>query len=271
MENAAEMATLKAKLEETWDSGDYEYFATFLEPGALEFLDRLRPQSGKKMLDVACGAGQLSIPAARFGVVVEGIDLAHGSIARARKRAEEENLKAQFRQGDAEDLPYPDRSFDLVVSLIGAMFAPRPERVARELIRVCRPGGRVAMGSWTATGFVGQMFKVIARYAPPPAIMPSPLAWGDESTVRERFGAGLEEMRIQRRMYPMSYPFPPAGVVRLFRQEYGPAIQAFRRLEPPAQEALRQELEDLWAQSNQGGPGTTKLEAEYLEVVGFRA
>lgn len=271
MEKSDEMASLKAKLEETWSSGDYEHFATYLEPGALEFLERLRPQNGKRMLDVACGAGQLSILAARIGVVVDGIDLAANSIARARKRAEEEDLTIRFQHGDAEDLPYRDESFDLVVSLIGAMFAPRPDRVASELIRVCRSGGRVALGSWTAEGFVGQMFKIIGRYAPPPSMMPSPLAWGDEATVRERLGSGVEDLRMQHRLYPMAYPFPPAGVVRLFREEYGPAIQAFRRLEPPGREALAHELEALWVQYNQGGPETTKLGAEYLEVVAIRA
>lgn len=266
-----EMASLKSRLKDTWTSGNYGHFATYLEPGALAFLDRLNPRPATTMLDVACGAGQLSIPAARRGISVTGLDLAPNSLAQARERASDEGLSVRFDEGDAEDLPYGDQTFDLVVSLIGAMFAPRPDRVAAELIRVCRSGGRIAMGSWTAGGFVGQMFKTIGKYAPPSPIMPSPLLWGDEATVRDRLSRGVRELRMERRMYPMDYPFPPADVVRLFREEYGPARQAFLRLNESDREALREDLEALWTHANQGGPNTTKLGAEYLEVVAIRA
>src|ERR687893_2047597 len=164
-EMAPEMGTLKA----TWMSGDYGTFARYLEPSAMEFLGRLRVEPGTEMLDVACGAGQISIPAARAGARVTGVDIATNSIERARSRTQDEGLDARFDEGDAEMLPYGDASFDVVASLFGAMFAPRPERVAAELVRVCRPGGRIVMGNWTPGGFVGRMFKVIGRHVPPPA------------------------------------------------------------------------------------------------------
>src|SRR4028119_2091218 len=187
---ATQMESLKGRLKATWMAGDYGHFAKYLEPGAMEFLARLPVQTGTRMLDVACGAGQISIPAARAGARVTGVDIATNSIERARARAREEGLDARFDEGDAEELPYGDASFDVVASLFGAMFAPRPERAAAVWVRVCRPGGRIVMGNWTPEGFVGQMFKVIGKHVPPPALMPSPLLWGDEARVRERAGGG---------------------------------------------------------------------------------
>lgn len=163
-----EMESLKARLKATWMAGDYGHFAKYLEPGALEFLARLAVAPGTRMLDVGCGAGQIAIPAARAGVRVTGVDIALNSIEQARARALAESLDIRFDEGDAEMLAFDDGSFDLVVSLIGAMFAPRPERVAAELIRVCRPAGRIVMANWTPEGFVGQMFKTIGKHVPPP-------------------------------------------------------------------------------------------------------
>ena len=181
-----EMQALKTKLKATWDSGDYGRFASYMEPGALEILRRLPVGPGTRLLDVATGAGQIAIPAARLGARVTGIDIAPHSIAQARARAAAEGLTAQFDEGDAESLPYPDAAFDVVVSLIGAMFAPRPDRVAAELVRVTRPGGMIYMANWTPQGFVGQMFKIIGQAVAASPLMPSPVKWGDEATVRER-------------------------------------------------------------------------------------
>jgi len=147
-----EMESLKTRLRTTWMSGDYGYFAKYLLPGAMDFLNRLDIAPGTRMLDVACGAGQIAIPAARAGVDVTGIDIAANLIDQAQARARAEKLDVRFDEGDAERLPYADASFDLVVSLIGAMFAPVPERVAAELVRVCRPGGRIVMANWTPEG-----------------------------------------------------------------------------------------------------------------------
>jgi SAM-dependent methyltransferase len=265
-----EMEALKARLKATWMSGDYGHFATYLEPGALEFLSRIPLQPGMRILDVASGAGQISIPAARAGAKVTGIDIAPNLVEQARSRAQAENLDAHFDEGDAEMLPYPDNSFDLVISLIGAMFAPRPELVAAELKRVARPGAKIIMANWTPTGFVGQMFKTHGKHVPPPAITPPPVKWGDEETVRERFQDGISHLKLNRRLYPFRYPFPPAQVVEFFRTYYGPSHKAFAALDPEKQAALRQDLETLWTEHNSATDGTTSLEAEYLEVVAIK-
>ena len=265
-----EMEALKARLKATWMAGDYGHFATYLEPGALEFLKRLAVTPGTRMLDVACGAGQIAIPAARAGVRVTGIDIASNSIEQARSRAKAEGVDAKFEEGDAEMLTYEDAEFDLVVSLIGAMFAPRPEQVAAELVRVCRPGGRIAMANWTPDGHVGQMFKIIGKHIPPPPLMVSPVKWGDEATVRERLRDGIAKLDITKRLYPMRYPFTPAEVVEFFRVYYGPTNRAFAALDAAGQSALRNDLEQLWSGSNRAQDGSTHVEAEYLEVVAIR-
>lgn len=269
-EMTPEIETLKARLKTVWMSGDYGHFAKYLEQGALEFLERLDVKPGTRMLDVACGAGQIAIPAARAGVNVTGVDIAATSIAQARERAAAEGLDVRFDEGDAESLPYEDGAFDLVVSLIGAMFAPRPDRVAAELIRVCRPSGRIVMANWTAEGFVGQMFKTIGGHVPPPP-MPSPLLWGDEETVRERFGDEVSDLQMEKRMYPFNYPFPPADVVEHFRVYYGPMNRAFASLDDAAQALLRQDLEELWTKYNQTTDAATRYDGEYLEVSAVRA
>jgi len=155
----------------------------------------------------------------------------------------------------------------VVLSLIGAMFAPRPDRVAAELIRVCKPGGRIIMANWTPAGFVGQMFKVHAAHVPPPPLMAPPVAWGREETVRERPRDGIAELRLARRMYPFKYPFPPPEVVAFFGTYYGPTNRAFAALDPGGQAAPRRDLEQLWSERNLAGGGATHVESEYLEVV----
>ena len=266
-----ELDPLKARLKSMWMAGDYGHFARYLEAGALEFFDGLGITPGERVLDVGCGAGQLSLPAARAGADVTGVDLATNLIEQARARAAEAGQAIRFDEGDAEDLPYADHSFDLVFSLIGAMFAPRPERVAAELLRVCRPGGRIVMGNWTPGGFIGRMFAINARHVPPPPGMTSPVLWGDEAKVRERFGEGVSDLRLARRNYPFDYPFPPAAVVEFFREYYGPTNRAFAALDAAGQAALRAELEEHWTAHNQAAGDRTVVEAEYLEVVAQRA
>ena len=265
-----EMEVLKARLKATWMAGDYGHLAKYLEPGALEFLARLAVAPGTRMLDVACGAGQIAIPAARAGVQVTGVDIATNLIEQARERARVEGVEVQFDEGDAEMLLYEDAAFDLVVSLIGAMFAPRPERVAAELVRVCRPGGRIVMANWTPEGHIGQMFKIIGKHVPPPPLMAPPMKWGDEATVRERLQDGVAQLDTTKRRYPMRYPFPPAEVVEFYLVYYGPTNRAFTALDAAGQSALRQDLEQLWAGNNQARDGSTHVEAEYLEVVALR-
>jgi SAM-dependent methyltransferase len=208
--------------------------------------------------------------AAKDGLEVTGVDIANNWVEWARVRAQAEGLHARFEVADAEALPFEDASFDVVVSLIGAMFAPRPDLVAKELRRVCVPGGTIAMANWTPQGFVGQMFKAVSKFIAPSG-MPSPVLWGDEATVRERLDEGLSELHLERRQYIFSYPFPPSEVVELFRLCYGPINQAFAALDSAGQEQLRRELEALWSSHNRAGRDCTTVLAEYLEVIGVRA
>ena len=266
-----EMESLKTRLKSTWDSGDYATFARPMEPGALEFLERLRVPPGTRMLDVGCGAGQIAIPASRAGIDVTGVDISPNQIEQARARAKAENLNARFIEADAEMLPYADESFDLVVSLIGAMFAPRPDRVAAELVRACRSGGRIVMANWTPEGFVGQMFKIIGKHVPPSPLMPSPLLWGKEEIVRERLSDGIAELQLIRRQYPFAYSFGTAEVVGFYRDYYGPTNRAFAALDAAGQAALQRDLEQLWTEHNQATDGSTRYSSEYLEVIAVRA
>jgi SAM-dependent methyltransferase len=268
---APDIDALKTRLKATWMDGNYDYFSRFMESSAVEFLDRLGVPAGASLLDVACGSGQLALVAARRGARVTGIDIATNSILAARGRADSEGLDAQFDEGDTEALPYPDGTFDVVASIYGAMFAPRPELVAAELLRVCRRGGIVAMANWTREGFIGRMFTAFSRFIAPPG-MPAPVLWGDEDVVRERFGTGVSSLRLTRVNYRFDYPFPPADVVEFFRLHYGPTTRAFATLEAGDRDALRADLVDLWTSHNRAGePTRTIVDAEYLEVVGVRA
>lgn len=270
-DHSPEMQTLKTRLKATWMAGDYGHFAQYLEPGALEIFERLNIQPGERVLDVACGAGQLSFPAARAGAIVTGVDIAANLIEQARARAVVDGVSIQFDDGDAEALPYPDQAFDTVLSLIGAMFAPRPECVAAELVRVCRPGGRIIMVNWTPGGFVGQMFQINGQHMPPPSNMPAPVLWGDEAIVHERLRDGIADLQLTRRLYPFKYPFGVPEVVEFYRTNYGPTQRAFATLNADGQTALRQDLEALWATHNRVTDGATYIESEYLEVVAVRA
>lgn len=260
-----EMETLKTKLKATWSSGDFGKIAESFTVGAAEFVERLNLKPGMRVLDVACGNGNQSIPAARAGAEVTGVDIAPNLVEQARKRAENENLKIRFDEGDAENLPYADGEFDVVMTMFGAMFAPRPERVSAELIRVCRPGGVIAMGNWTPTGLVGQMFKIVGSHVSPPN-MPSPLLWGDETKVQFRLGDGVSEINFERRVISFAFPFGAAETVEYWREFYGPTHKAFAALDADGQAALRRDLEKLWAENNLATDGTTRVESEYLEV-----
>jgi len=189
-------------------------------------------------------------------------------IEQARANAKREGLTAQFDEGDAENLPYEDASFDAVITMFGAMFAPRPELVAAELKRVCRPGGFIAMANWTPEGFIGQMFKIVASYVPPPPNMPSPLLWGMEDVVRERLG---QDVQTSRQTIRFIYPFGPEQSVDYFRLYYGPAQKAFGALDETAQNALRGDMEQHWTKYNEATDGTTDVPSEYLKVIAVRA
>ena len=269
LEKQTGLDELKTRLRDTWRTGDYGRFSRYMERDAEAFYRRLPIKPGAQVLDVGCGAGQLSLIAARAGARVTGCDIASNWLLQARRSAAAEGLTVVFEEGDAEALPYENATFDAVMSLIGAMFAPHPELVAAELKRVCRPGGIIAMANWTGPGFVGQMFKAIAKHIAPSG-MPSPVLWGDEATVRERLRAGIANLACSRHLYELSYPFPPAEVVEFFRANYGPMTLAFASVGEEAQQQLRAELTDLWTRHNRAHDGTTKVDAEYLQVVATR-
>jgi SAM-dependent methyltransferase len=265
-----ETEALKARLKATWMAGDFGQIAKSYAEGAEDFINRLGMKPDTRVLDVACGTGNLAIPAARAGARVTGVDIAVNLLEQGRERARAEGLDIQFDEGDAEKLPYEDAAFDVVVSMFGAIFAPHPEMVVAELTRVCRPGGTIAMANWTPGGFVGQMFKLTASHVPPPPGMPSPLLWGDEAVVRERLGQKSSDLRLTRRLMTFKFPFSPANVVESFRLYYGPTQRAFEALDSNSQIALRRDLEKLWTEHNKETDSTTRVESEYLEVIAIR-
>lgn len=268
---SGDFAQLKAGMKAAWMAGDFGQIATYSAKSAEEFVERTSIIRGTRVLDVACGTGNVAIPAARAGAVVTGIDIAPNLLAQARARASGEQLQIQFHEGDAECLPYPDASFDVVLTMFGAMFAPRPEQVAAELLRVCRPGGLIAMANWTPEGFVGKTFQLTAKLAPPPPGVPAPVLWGDEDTVRQRFSKEVSELSLTREKVLFDYPFPPDEVVAFFRQYFGPTQMAFKRLDPGGQAALASQLESLWREHNRAGTGRTRVEVEYLDVRAIRS
>lgn len=268
-EARTQLEDLKSRMKVTWMSGDFDKIAQVIEPSAVKFIDRLALKPGTRVLDVACGTGNLSLPAARAGAVVTGIDIAPNLLETARERARGEGLTINFEEGDAEQLPYEDASFDAVVTMFGAMFAPRPELAAAELVRVCRPGGRIVMANWTPSGFIGQMFKTTAARVPPPNI-PSPLLWGDEATVRKRLEGSVAEIQLTRRTTTFRLPLTPEQTVEYFRDWYGPTLRAFAALDRDGQAALRSDLAELWSKYNRAEDGTTDVDSEYLEVLAIR-
>ena len=261
---------LRARCQATWEAGNFGLVAKYNEPAAAEFMRRVPLKPGQRVLDLACGTGNLAVLAAQAGCRTSGLDLAANLIEQARARATDARLDIDYTVGDAEALPYRDATFDLVVSMYGVMFAPRPEQAAAELLRVCRPGGVIALANWTPEGFIGENFRVVGRHVPPPAKAVSPLLWGDEATVRVRLGAGTSEVRFARRVARLRYPFPPAQTVDFFRQFYGPTLRAFAALDAAGQGRLHADLEDMFHRHSCSKNGGTEVEAEYLEVMAVR-
>ena len=270
-EMTTEMEALKTNLRASWVAGDFGEIAKSIAKGGEEFVERLKLKSDMRVLDVACGTGNLALPAARTGATVAGVDIAPNLIEQARHNAEVQGLNVRFEVGDAEAMPYADGEFDVVMTMFGAMFAPRPDVTASELLRACKPGGRIAMANWTPAAFTGQMFKTNVKHVPPPPGMPSPLLWADEETVKQRFGDGVISLQMTRQPITFEFPFSPAEVVEHFRKYFGPTQKAFESLDNDGQDAFRKDLLELWTEHNHASDGTTRVTSEYLEVIGVRA
>ena len=266
----AVIAPLKSQLRRIWNTGDYDRLSRYLQIGAEAFYRRLAVPPGSRLLDVACGSGELALIAARNGVDATAIDIAESLVERARERARVDGLSARFHEADAEDLPFADATFDIVTSVAGAMFAPRPAVVAQELLRVCRRGGIVAMANWTPQGFIGQLFRTISNSVAPSG-MREPVLWGNETEVRALLGSGVSSLELTRRNTVLNLPFPPDEVVRFFRQYHGPVNRAFASLNRAGRMNLHAEMEALWSTHNLAHGGFTKVDAEWLEVVAERA
>lgn len=264
------MNTLTARTKATWMAGDFGKIAESYAPGAAEFIDRLDLQAGERVLDVACGTGNLTIPAARTGARVTGLDIAPNLLEQAQVWARSEGLTLRLDEGNVEQMPYMDGSYDTVVSMFGAMFSPRPDETAAELVRVTKSGGRIAMANWTPDGFIGQMFKIIVKYVPPVPGVPSALLWGTEAAVTERLGSQVADLQFTERTITFNFPFDPAATVECFRMYYGPTLRAFDSLDDETQDMLRSELEHHWTKHNVAMDGTTEVDSTYLEVIAIR-
>ena len=258
-----------ARTRHTWTVGDYARIAEGFATGAAGFVHRLGLARDERVLDVACGTGNLALPAARLGAVVTGLDIAPSLLEQARRTAGAEGLAISFDEGDCTAMPYADASFDTVMSMFGAMFAADQAAAATELLRVCRPGGRIALANWTPEGFIGKLFAIVVRHAPPPAGGASPLAWGREEQVRARL-EGVRTLTTTRRMMTLSWSMSPADVAMLFRTCYGPTLLAYGRVAEATAAALHADLVALWQEHNRATDGTTRVESEYLEIIAER-
>lgn len=253
-----------------WSAGEYDRIAAGFRHEADAFVARLSLVPGERVLDAACGSGNLTIPAARTGANVTGFDLVPALLDATAEWAEREGLTVRLDQGTVEELPYADAQFDVVLSMFGIMFAARPERVIGELTRVTSPGGRVALANWTRDGFVGQMLAKHVAYAPPAAGIPSPLLWGDESVIRQRFDERAWNVETRARTLTFRYPYTPAGTAEIFRTSYGPTVRTLEALEKSQRVLLAEELADHWERHQKPGAEATEVDSEYLEVIATR-
>ena len=263
---------IKQSMRMAWIAGDFGVVAKTIAAGAEEFVGRLNFPPGARALDLACGTGNVAIPLARRGAVVTGLDIAPNLLDQARQRAAAEGLTLTLDEGDAEQMPYADGSFDLVATMFGAMFAPRPEVVAAEMARVLRPGGMLAMANWDPGSFTGRMFKVGSKHAPPPAGVKPPVLWGDEETVWARLEPYFVEIQTEVISLTFDLPTSPAGAVAFFRKYFGPTQMAFNRLDAAGQAAFAAELESLWADANLASDSEnhTVVKNQYLQVMATR-
>lgn len=264
-----DLGAVKQRQQAAWSSGDFAVVAARIVLTAEHLVDTADLHAGWSVLDVATGSGNAAIAAARLGCHAVGVDYVPSLLERGRKRAAAEGLAVELLEGDAEALPFPDASFDAVTSIFGSMFAPDHQKAADEILRVCKPGGTIALGSWTPDGFIGELFRTVARHVTPPAGVQSPMLWGTKEHLRELFGDQISVLEVQERTF--TFRFPSAEhFVTFFRLWYGPTLKAFAALEDAARDALEQDLVDLVQRFDRLGTDAIAVPAAYTEAVAIR-
>ena len=260
-----DLTAVKTRQQAAWSSGDYAIVGTTLQIVGEDLCETLDLRPGSKVLDVAAGNGNATLAAARRWCDVTSTDYVRALLNNGRDRAAAERLKVDFREADAENLPFADKSYDVVMSTFGVMFTADQDKAAAEMLRVCRSGGKIGMANWTPDGFIGQLFKTLGKHVTPPAGVKSPALWGTRARLDEMFGNG-GEIDAQPRMFVFRYRSPEHWL-EVFKTFYGPMLKAFAALDAAKQDALRNDLLALVRQFNRANDGTMAVRSEYLEVV----
>jgi ubiquinone/menaquinone biosynthesis C-methylase UbiE len=266
MNAPTDIPALKSRQQMAWASGDYAVIGTTLQLVGESLAEACDLRCDERVLDVAAGNGNATLAAARRGGKVTSTDYVSALLERGAERAHAERLDVTFEVADAEALPYPDASFDVVLSTFGVMFAPDQETAASELARVCRPGGRIGLANWTPGGFIGQVFKTLGGHLPPPAGAQPPSRWGVEANMHAFFGEQAAAIAVTPRVFNFRYR-SAAHFIDVFRTWYGPIHKAFAALPPDRGAALERDLTGLLDSLNRAGPGSLIVPSEYLEVV----
>lgn len=261
-----DLSAVKAKQQAAWSAGDYAIIGRTLQIVGENLCEAVNLRAGERVLDVAAGNGNATLAAARHFAEVTSTDYVPALLERGRARAEAEGLQVTFREADAEALPFADSTFDVVLSTFGVMFTPDQARAAREMLRVCRPGGRIGLANWTPGSFIGELFKVLGRYLPPAAGLRSPALWGTEERLKELFSDAEASIQATPRIFNFRYR-SPAHWMEVFRTFYGPVNRAFLALDTPRQDELERDILNLLARFDRGGVGGLVVPSEYLEVV----
>src|SRR5215831_5866409 len=257
---------IKQHQQRIWSTGDFSRVATPTTIVGERLCESVDLRAGQRVLDIATGSGNTALAAARRYCDVVGVDFVPALLDRARERAAAERLDIEFREADAEALPFPSGSFDIVVSTFGVMFTPDQERAAAELVRVCKPGGKIGLANWTPDGFIGQLFKTIGQHVPPPPGVKSPALWGSRPRLSELFEPHAASVRSVQRNFVFRYRSPEHWL-EVFKGYYGPLLKTFAALEPSAQAALRRDVLALIDRFNRSGDASMVVPSEYLEVV----
>ena len=263
---APELASLKIRQQAAWSSENYAIVGTTLQIVGEELCEALDLRAGSKVLDVAAGNGMASLAAARRWCDVTSTDYVPALLEVGRARADAEGMAIEFVEADAENLPFDNDSFDTVVSTFGVMFTPNQDRAAAELLRVCKPRGTIGLANWTPEGFIGQVFKTLGKYLPPPTGAKSPALWGTRARLAEMFDAGASSIKAESRIFNFRYR-SPEHFLDVFKTFYGPVLKAFAALDPAKQEELRNDLHALIVRMNRAGNGSMVVPSEYLEIV----